>query len=323
MDLISMAQILWRRKILTIPLLILTALGAFYVVKVKPPTYQAQSSILMVPPSPPTAAQIAADPALGKINPNNPYMNYGDYSVVADTLIDTVTDSANQRALATQGADPRYQLALSTDYGNPPIIDITGVGHSPQIAMRSAELVTQAAEADLYKLQANAGVNRLYMIRATQLITPTAATSSMSGKLRTLIAVLAAGMLLLFVAVSLAEAVEKRRNGYAGKDAATARPREQQRSRVRFQSRYRNRPGLVPSRGPVSKGMASAPSEAVSAGASGAAARSAPLAPHDATIRRRTERRPDRPSVAAPLPRPRPLDQLPMGPTGDSGSHGR
>jgi capsular polysaccharide biosynthesis protein len=246
MDLISIAEILWRRKFITIPVIILTAMAAFYVVKVKPPVYQAQASLLMVPPSPPTAGQIAADPALGKINSNNPYINYGDLSVIADTLIDVVTDPANEQVLVAQGADPRYELTLSTDYGNPPIIDITGIGRTPAIAIRSAQLVTKTAQQDLVTLQSSQGVNSLYMIKGTQLVTPAQASQSVSSKLRTLIAVLAIGILVLFVAVSLVEAVERRRSQKARRAAANARTSPEEQPRGPIMSRYRTRPGWAP-----------------------------------------------------------------------------
>jgi capsular polysaccharide biosynthesis protein len=326
-DLISIAEILWRRKIVTIPLIVLTALGAYYVVKVKPPIYQAESSLLMVPPNPPTSAQIAADPSLAKINPNNPYLNYGDFAVVADTLIDVVTDSANEQVLVAQGADPRYTLALSTDYGNPPIVEITGVGRTPAIAMRSAELVTKAAEADLVTLQGSQGVNSLYMIKASQLVTPTYASQSVSGKLRTLVAVFAVGVLALFVAISLIEAVEKRRRGKPAKAVAKDRAPQADRPRAPFLSRYRTNPGWAPD--DASSDAASGARRAASSAAPGRAPGATHGAPspavppaHAAPAAPRREPRPDRQPVAPPA-RPGTLDRLPTGPTGRPGSRGR
>jgi len=316
MDLISIAEILWRRKFITIPVIILTAMAAFYVVKVKPPVYQAQSSLLMVPPSPPTAAQIAADPALGRINSNNPYINYGDLSVIADTLIDVVTDPANEQVLVAQGADPRYELTLSTDYGNPPIIDITGIGRTPAIAIRSAQLVTKTAQQDLVTLQSSQGVNSLYMIKGTQLVTPAQASQSVSSKLRTLIAVLAMGILVLFAGVSLIEAVEKRRSQKARRVAANARTSPEEQLRGPFTSRYRTRPGWAPdAAGTSSDRRADEPAGAFTRaeGAShGRTSRAAPGAPSsaghpDPPAPRREPRpapEPPRPPAAAPPVRP-------------------
>ena len=212
MDLLSIVRAVWRCKIATIPVILLTMLAAAYVVKVKPPVYEASSSLLMLAaPGPPSASQIAADPKLKKLNPNNPYVDYGDLAVVADSVIELVTSSAAQPALIRQGANPQYQLSLSTDPSNPPIIDVTGIGPSPQEAILTANVVARAAAADLYKLQQAQGTSPEYMIKPIQLVKPTSATLSSSGKFRSLIAVLGLGAILLFIAVSVTDALAKRR----------------------------------------------------------------------------------------------------------------
>lgn len=212
MDLISIVMTVWRHKFAAIPIILLTALGSFYVVAVKAPTYEAESSLLLLlPPAGPTAAQVAKHPSLGKINANNPYVTIGDLAVIADAVINVVTSDTSETALVRAGADPQYQLALSTDTDSPPIIQITGIGPTPQEAILSAKLVTTATENDLYQLQQSQSVNSFYMIKSTQLVAPTQATEALSGKLRTLIAVVGLGVLLLFIVISVAEVLEKRR----------------------------------------------------------------------------------------------------------------
>ena len=212
MDLLSIVQAAWRHKIAAIPVMLLTALGVFYVIAIKAPVYQAPSSVLLVnPPGPPTAAQIAADPKLGNINTNNPYTNLGSLPVVADVVINLLTGDASQQALLAAGADPRYKIGLSPDAGSPPIILITGVGSSPQEAIRTANLVAKAAKTELHHAQARQGVNDLYMIKTIELVRPHHAQLSASGKLRSLIAVLGLGGVLLFVVVSVSDVLDKRR----------------------------------------------------------------------------------------------------------------
>jgi capsular polysaccharide biosynthesis protein len=212
MDLFSIAGTVWRHKLAVIPVIVLTVLGAFYVLKIKPPVYQASSEFLLVnPPAPPSSAQIAADPALGKVNTNNPYVNFDNLTVTADALVDLLSSAASQHSLAHAGADPQYQVALSADAGAPPIVQITGVGPSAQEALRTASLVNAAAVSDLDQMQN--GVNPKYMIKATEIVLPDQAQLQSSGKLRTLIAVLAVGAILMFTLISLAEALEKRRTG--------------------------------------------------------------------------------------------------------------
>jgi capsular polysaccharide biosynthesis protein len=213
MDLISIVHSLWRYKLFTIPVVVLTAIGALYLVKIKPPVYEATSSVLLSNPEAQASdSQIAANPSLRNVSPFNTFANYGDLDVVGNAVIELVTSSSAQPALISSGVDPGYQLALSTDYGNPPIIDITGVAGNPQSAVHSASALTDAVTTTLYQLQKREGVNPFYMVSAIQLVEPGQAYRSSSGKLRSIIAILAIGVLLLFVVISAADALEKRRS---------------------------------------------------------------------------------------------------------------
>lgn len=217
MDVVSIVATIWRHRLAAIPVIVLTLVAAFYVLEVKAPTYQASASVLLVePPTAPSAGQIAADPALGKENTSNPYVSYGDLSVVADVVISQVTSPAGQQALVREGADPRYQATLSTAFGSPPIILVTGVADSAQTAVTSADLVMKAISKDLLQAQQGQNVGSRYMIRALNIVQPTQAQATVSGKLRTLIAVLAIGLLLLLVAVSVSQTISRRRENPAG-----------------------------------------------------------------------------------------------------------
>jgi hypothetical protein len=253
-DLLSIVQALWRHKLLALPVILLTLLGAFYVVEVKAPEYQVSESLLLLsPPGPPSASEIAANPRLGKINANNPYVDLG-LPVAADAVVNVVTAPTAAQELVAQGADPRYTVALSTDFGAPPILQITGTASSAAGAIKTATLVSAAAQADLRMLQKNQGVANHYLINNTELVAPRQATRELSGTLRSLIAVLALGAILLFVVISFADVVAKRRKGVSTEltderdyaplsptggarpeydDVAPRRPRQAERSRER------------------------------------------------------------------------------------------
>jgi capsular polysaccharide biosynthesis protein len=223
MDLLSIVNSLWRHKIIAIPIIVFTALAAFYTVKIKAPVYQASASVLLAnPQGSPTPAQIAQNPKLKNINPYNTFVGYGNLQVVGDILIEVVTGPAAQPALTQAGVDPRYKVVLNTDYGNPPIIDITGVGTSPQKAILSANVIAATLKADLVSIQKSQGIYSLYSITAINLVTPTQAQPSSSGKLRSLIAVLALGAILLFVAVSVTDAIDRRKRDSSGSNGAAA-----------------------------------------------------------------------------------------------------
>ena len=212
MDLLTLAGTLWRHKLAVIPVIVVTVLAMFYIVVVEPPTYKATASVLLVnPPSAPTSQQIAADPALGRLNTNNPYNSLNNLDYVADVLIEVVTAPAAKQQIVASGAGPDYSAALDASLGSPPAIDVTGSANNAQVAVQSARIVAAAVSKDLHQLQAAQNVNPKYMISAIEYVVPTSATSSSSSKLRTLIGVVAVGVVLLFVAVSLAEAFASRK----------------------------------------------------------------------------------------------------------------
>jgi hypothetical protein len=247
MDVVSIFRAIWRHKFATIPVILFTCLGAYYVVAIKTPVYQASASFALVyPPAPPSQEQIAANPALAKIPTANPLLGYSDPSAVTQIVISLVGTSSSQQALAKAGAGTQYQIGPSA--GSSEIIEVTGVGPTAQAALRSASLVTKAAENALYQVQANQGVNPRYMIKSYQLQIPGQAAQKLSSKLRTLIGVLGLGVLLLFIAISIAEAMGKKRtkpsgtNGVPLRSAAKAQPLGRTESveglgRYRFQSK--------------------------------------------------------------------------------------
>ena len=153
-------------------------------------------------------AQIAANPKLGKVNTANPLLAYSDPSAVTQIVISLASTSSSQQALAKAGAGTQWQITPSA--GSSEILDVSGVGPTAQAALLSANLVTKAAEHALYQVQANQGVNPTYMIKSYQLDIPNQAAQKLSSKLRPLVAVLGVGLLLLFIAISIAEAMTSR-----------------------------------------------------------------------------------------------------------------
>lgn len=213
MDLLSIARTVWRHKFAALPVIILTLALAAYVTEVKPATYQTTASyILIAPPSAPTAEQIAAQPALGKIQADNPYVRYGDLTVVVDILAQDLSTDAVKNELASEGADNRYTVAASpTASPDAPILQVTATADTSAEAIKSADIVGKALIAQLQTMQANEHVNATYWITPQELGSPNPPQMQVSGKLRSLVAVLVIGLILLFVSVSTAKAFAERR----------------------------------------------------------------------------------------------------------------
>jgi hypothetical protein len=221
MDLLSIARTIGRHKLATFPIIILTALGAYYVVAVKEKVYEASSSFILInPPAPPTADEIARDPTLGKIKTDNPYLRFGDQTVIVDLLARTVSSDASRQALVDAGADSRYAVAPSLQFGfASPIVQITGVGPSAEAAMKTATLVGKAVTDHLNRMQRVRGTDPAYRITPMQVDVPDRAKLRASGQLRMLVGVVGLGLILMFVVISVADALDTWRRERAGAGA--------------------------------------------------------------------------------------------------------
>jgi hypothetical protein len=219
MDLLSIVRKVWRYKLVTLPVVLLTLCGAVYVVAIKKPVYEASSSYVMLnPPEPPTDEQIARDPSLRGINADNPYARFSDQSVIVAVLADRMGSESTRRALLEKGADPRYEVSRDSEFGfTTPIVKVTARGGSPAIAIATAKLVGNTLIRQLDSMQQ--GVDSRYRIRPNQVDPPDHAELKASGQLRMLVGVLGLGVVLLFVVVSLADAVTTLRGGRSGRGA--------------------------------------------------------------------------------------------------------
>jgi hypothetical protein len=230
MDMFSIFGSIWKFKKAVLPVIAITLVAVAYILVIKPPTYESKAAILLTaPPAAPTTAQIAADPGLARVNSNNPYVSLGNLVLVADVVIEVVQSPAAKNEIVAAGADPAYEIALDVSFESPPAIDVTGEGTNAESAIRSAQVVASQVIKDLRQMQQSQGVNSKYMIQAIEYVQPTAATSSSSSKLRSLIGIIAFGAILLLVAVSIAQTLEgrKTRRGKEHQRKASAAPTNQ------------------------------------------------------------------------------------------------
>jgi capsular polysaccharide biosynthesis protein len=209
MDLFLILHKVWRHKLVTLPVIALTLAAAVYVVVIKQPEYEAKSSYVLInPPGPPSAEDIARDPALGRIKADNPYTRFPDESVVVDVLARTVGGDSTRQALVDAGADERYEVASAAHFGGSgPIVQITGTGPTPAAATGTANIVGRAVAAELARMQRAQHVDSRYWITAFPVEVPDQARLRASGKLRMLVGVLGLGAILLFVVLSVTDAV--------------------------------------------------------------------------------------------------------------------
>jgi hypothetical protein len=213
MDLVAIVRKIWRHRLATVPVIVLTLCGAGYVLAVKEPLYEASSSYLLVnPPSVPTAAEVERNPVLGQIRADNPYTRFTDQSVVVDVLARSMNTDSMRRALVRAGADPRYQVAPAAQFGSTkPILQVMGTGPTPQTAIRTATVAGRAVEDELERMQQVQHIDSRYQITALQVEVPDHAKLQPSGHIRMLVGLLVLGVILMFVVISVADALETMR----------------------------------------------------------------------------------------------------------------
>ena len=221
MTLLLVGRKVWHYKLATLPILALMFAGAVYMVAIKKPVYTTTASYILVnPPAPPTPDQIASNPKLGS-GSNNPYTRFSDQSIVVQVLAARLGSEQARQALAAQGADPNYTVAPDVSFGfTAPIVLITGTGSSPAGAVTTANVVGRELTRLLDQMQGVQGVAANYRITSQVLVGARRATLKASGELRGLVAVLALGGVLLFLVISVLDAVAILRRRDDGQDPA-------------------------------------------------------------------------------------------------------
>jgi hypothetical protein len=230
MDLLMIVRKIWRYRLVTLPVIVVTLFGGAYAYVAKESVYEASASYVLInPPDPPTDQEIASRPELGRVNADNPYTRFSDQSVVVQVLAKATSSGSARQALTKAGADDRYTVEPGAEFGySTPIVEVTGVGSSPEAAIHTAEVVGDAVTEELDRMQHARGVDPGYRIKSQLVNAPDNAELKASGQLRVLIGVFALGAVLLFVVVSVGDAVttlrEERMKPAAGEDPPIPEP---------------------------------------------------------------------------------------------------
>ena len=210
MDPMSVLRTLWKRKWYVLPALLLTVIAAGYVFQYGPRVYESTASYALVNPDIPSDIELEEDPALDALNSNNPYLRSSNPSLIADVLITRLNSTTIAEALEAQGLNDEFTVAQGV--GNGFVIDITGVGESPAESIAVTNAVAGMFVEDLRTLQTVSGAADTYLFTALPVASPDQATEQFSSRLRSVIAVVIAGAVLTFGAVSLAGWVESSRS---------------------------------------------------------------------------------------------------------------
>lgn len=135
MDLWDVAKVMWRRRWVALPLLLLSMVAAVFALVTVPPDYQVTGQVAITP------AAAGDDPVGGPVRPKNPY------SVVSLGELTSVylNRPEAKRQIAAEGMSPSYEMALKTF--NLALIEIKVTAKSvPQATQTLARLIEMLRE---------------------------------------------------------------------------------------------------------------------------------------------------------------------------------
>lgn len=222
MDVLGILGALKRHRLLSLIIVVLT-IGGAGLIYVKSPTYYEASATYALPnPNTPTAAQLQADPALAKLNSNNPYLYFPDQTTIVGVLSAQMTSTAEQARLRGAGAQGSYSVGPSNSISaGGRLVEVRARTNSPGTAINTVNVVSKEMTRLLHSMQAVNGAAEQYIIPAV-LVTPAEqATAKVSGKLRSAIIMIVVGIIALFAAISIADAIGSRRPRRQPSRAAT------------------------------------------------------------------------------------------------------
>lgn len=216
MDLLALFSSLRRHKLIVLIILLLTVAGDIFIVFGIPAVYESHAQYVLISPPPlPTDSEIQRDPKLARLNTNNPYLRLPNPSVVVAVLAERVGGDNVREQLKAQGADPNYNIAATNAIGSGVVILITGTGPSPKEASKTLTMVADRMNSELHDMQTVEGADDRFLFRALSVNPPSDPILKATGPLRSVIAVTAAGLVLMFALISIADAVGARRSRHA------------------------------------------------------------------------------------------------------------
>ncbi|MFC5500795.1 hypothetical protein ACFPJ4_00925 [Lysinimonas soli] len=193
-----------------LPALLIAIVATVLVFAYGPRDYESTASYAVVNPDIPTDAQIQADPTLGKLNSNNPYLRSSDPSLVASVVMTQLNAPSTADALAAKGLGKTYTVEPSVS-GSGFIATITGTGNTPAQSLATTKELGSMFTSTLRQIQTVNGADDRYLYTAIVASAPDRATEKISSRLRTVIIVAVCGVILIFGSVSLGSALTARR----------------------------------------------------------------------------------------------------------------
>ncbi|WP_182872788.1 hypothetical protein [Microbispora sp. H10670] len=199
MDLMEAVFVLARRWTITIPLLVLTIAAVTAGYLLLPWTYESSGTVVFL-----TSRQIAE-----KNTGGNPYLAFdGSLSITAELVGRAVDDELTAQDLAQHGLTGTYETQIPPD-SRAPLLKVTVTHSDPAMAQATMEAILKRIPAALDDLQkTNSSISQVRLSVLTKSKKPERVVTS---KIRSLVGVLAVGLMLTVGAPLIIESIKNPR----------------------------------------------------------------------------------------------------------------
>jgi len=224
MDPLAVIRTIWRMKWFAFPAIVLTIVAAAGVYLYGPRTYESTISYALVNPKIPTEEEIKLDPALADLNSDNPYLRSSDPNLIANVVITRLNTPGTADYLKQKGLGTEF-LANPGVGGAGLIVSITASGDTEEQSIATIYELGALFEDNLRSIQTVSGADDRFLFTSIVVAEPDRATEKLSSRIRTVIMVGLAGVILIFGSVSLGTWVEsskKNRRQRKGEDTEAA-----------------------------------------------------------------------------------------------------
>ncbi|GGO17220.1 hypothetical protein GCM10010116_34820 [Microbispora rosea subsp. aerata] len=211
MDLVDSLRALLRRWPLTLALLVVTLAATGGALIAIPWQYEAKSTVVFL------SSRKGSQPVGG-----NPWLAFdGSLTITAEVVARGMGDERTLEQLKAQGHTAEFTVGLAQD-SRGPLLDITATGPDPAVAQSTMKALTTLSKQRLADLQEKAGILPDATIRAEIVTASDEALLTPEKKIRLLVVIFAAGMLLTVGVPLFIESLAQKRRRLAAELAAGA-----------------------------------------------------------------------------------------------------
>ncbi|MFF1879648.1 hypothetical protein [Leifsonia sp. NPDC058230] len=214
MDLFEIVRAAGRRWYVLVAGLILTGGLVMAVLRIIPLTYDVQSSVLLLPPRQTASAN-------GPVTDGgNPFLNLGGLDVVAGVLSKSLMDSASVESIVPKGSHAEYTVEPDPSVSGS-VLAVTASDRTPAGAFSTLDSVLALTTTRLKALQDEVNATGGSQVRLMVITDNTVAEPNTSALVRTLIVVVAAGLVITaLLAISVDALLRRRKTRKAARLAA-------------------------------------------------------------------------------------------------------